>query len=270
MTAFRKMTGSHAQVTVWRIVAGALLIGAWAFAPLHAEEVDAKGLFLSKARDGLKFNVLLDRDGRQSTVSTGHRFRSGDRMRFQFEINRDAYVYVVHRQIDGDPASEAVSRYAGLKGIRMVLGSGSSSADLPRDTVSPTDVAGSAKPLNYRLLFPSQGAGRENKLTANKVHAVPYTERRHFAMDDDPGIEKLYVIVSPAKLERLEGLFGNDGTLAEEGGADGRVTAMLAQYSGNAGVSIGKGIMVESYGVGVEPGKPFMAEVDLAHYVSQP
>ena len=41
---------------------------------------------------------------------------------------------------------------------------------------------------------------------------------------------------------------------------------MLAEYSDNASVSIGKGIFIDSYSVGVDAGKPFMTEVDLAHY----
>ena len=84
-------------------------------------------------------------------------------------------------------------------------------------------------------------------------------------MDDNPGIEKLYLVSSPTRLQDLEALFrGGNGEVA--GNDAGKVTATLAQYSDNANVSIGKGIVVESYGVGVDAGKPFMTEVDLAHY----
>ena len=246
----------------------ALVFVAAALVPVAAIAVDPKGLYLSEAREGLKFNVLLERDGLEKTVSTDYGFRDGDRLKFRFEINQDAYVYVVHRQIPGDPSSEAVSRHAGLKGIRMVLNPGQPAAARPSGSGAGPAETAAAGPLAYTLLFPSEGAGSANKLEAGKMHDVPLRHGRVFAMDDQPGIEKLYVILAPSKLQRLEQFFGENGKHHESGGSGRQLTAMLAEYSGNAGVSIGKGISVEtreSYGVAVESGKPFMTEVDLAH-----
>lgn len=251
----------------------ALLVGIGAFV-LNAES-DPKGLFLSEARDGVKFNVLLDRGDSERTVSTGYRFESGDRMRFQFEINRDSYVYFVHRQIDGDPTSAPVSQYAGLKGIRFVMNEQPARTrpappTPPRPAsarpASPVSPARDGTPVRYKLLFPSDGAGRQNKLVAKKSHTLPLADGVHFEMDETPGIEKLYVVVSPTRLNRLEGLFAADGAIIDQGDASRNVTEILARYSDNANVSIGKGIIVDSYGVGVDEEKPFMTEVDLAHH----
>lgn len=243
------------------------------------EEADAKGMYLRQAKAGIKFNVLLDRDGRETPVSSGHHFRSGDRMRFLFELNSPAYVYVVHREIKGDPSSSSVSRYAGQKGIRFVHSSSAArtkppagarqttGTTEPRETVSPPPaVEVSSRPSRYKLLFPSTGAGRSNKLDAGVIHAVPWSDGRQFTMDDSPGIEKLYLISSPTRLEELESLFDAETGNLSEGVAAGTLTARLVDYSDNAKVSIGKGITVESYGAGVDTGKAFMTEVDLAHY----
>lgn len=178
-------------------------------------------------------------------------------MRFQFEVNRDVYVYVARREIKGDPASMAVSCYAGQKGIQVIHASAVARAE-------PAEAA--EEPAVYRLLFPSGGAGLKDLLRAGEPHAVPWKRGRHFLMDDDPGIEKLYLVVSPTRLEDLERFVepGN-GEFVEDGG-EPRLTARLAALSGNASVTIGKGIVVDSYGVGVDSEKPFMTEVDPAHY----
>lgn len=250
------------------VLAAVAIVGSAPFAPVvaTAEEVDPKGMYLAEATGGVKFNVLLEREGREVPVSSGHRFRSGDRMRFQFEINRDAHVYVVHREFKGDPESADVSQYAGTKGIQMVLRPAVSRSE-PQEPARPTArPAATQDPPVYRLLFPSSGAGRANRLESGAVHTVPWTEGRQFSMDDNPGIEKLYLIASPTRLENLESVFeAGDGRVTDEGGAR-RVTSMLAEYSDNASVSIGKGIFIDSYSVGVDAEKPFMTEVDLAHY----
>ena len=62
----------------------------------------AKGIYLDTGenrRPAMRFNVELYRDGEQTTVPTTFAFRDGDRMRFRFELNRDCYVYVLHRTV---------------------------------------------------------------------------------------------------------------------------------------------------------------------------
>ena len=257
------------------------LIGTGALAPglLAAEEVDAKGMYLQQTKSGIKFSVLLNREGRETPVSSGYRFESGDRMRFQFQLNNPAFVYVVHREIKGDPASKAVSRYAGQKGIRFVRSSQASASEptrapqqsaettAPREPVAPPAATGALPGATpYKLLFPSEGAGSANKLDAEVVHTVPWSDGRQFTMDESPGIEKLYLVASPTRLEGLEAMFDSKTGELNEHADEGTLTARLVSYSDNAKVSIGKGITVQSYGAGVDSAKAFMTEVDLAHY----
>ena len=137
----------------------------------------------------------------------------------------------------------------------------------PRITTAANPPSAAAEePAVYRLLFPSGGAALKDMLRAGEPHPVPWKRGRHFLMDNDPGIEKLYLVVSPTRLEDLERLVApGNGEFVEDGG-EPRLTARLAALSGNASVTIGKGIVVDSYGVGVDSEKPFMTEVDPAHY----
>ena len=57
------------------------------------ESVDPKGIFVDDGGNrhtNVKFNVLLDRDGRERTVNSDYRFLDGDRVKFQFQLNRES------------------------------------------------------------------------------------------------------------------------------------------------------------------------------------
>ena len=253
------------------VLAAAALL-AWGGSGLEAgERADAspKGIYLSEGKErrtGVRFNVLLNRGGKSRIVSTNYRFRDGDRMKFQFALNRAAYVYVVHRSLEGDPDSDRVRRYAGPKGIEVVRGE-----DRSRRR------AGS-----YRLLFPNRAVGLDNRLKARRLYRVPAARDKYFKMDDNPGIEKLYLVVSRKRLDIEEHFDLGDGGVhrsratggegrREDSGGDvlDRLTAKLAGYAGNTQRSLSKGIEVEEvdgYGIGVERGRALMIEVDLAHH----
>ena len=274
------MTQRFITFTGWGAIALLALGGHPAWAQVGGDTLQPKGIFLSDSDDrktAVKFNVLLKRDGKERLVESNHRFRDDDQMRFQFELNRDSYVYVVHRTFDGDPGSDRVRRYAGPKGIEVVRDENRRS-DRPSDRDRSRSGRGEA---SYQLLFPSEKTGRSNYLKARTRHTVPTDRDTYFTMDDNPGIEKLYLVVSQKQLDIGDHFDLQDGRLrrSESGGAgrrddsDGDVlnqlTAKLAQYSGNAALSFPKGIRVEEadgYGVGVERGKPLMVEVDLAHH----
>ena len=269
------MTACSARVARWMQA----LVATGGLAVLFAaggESVDPKGIFVAggdERRTSVKFNVLLERDGRKRTVNSDYRFLDGDRMKFQFQLSRESYVYVVHRTFPGDPGDDRVRRYAGAKGIEVVrdddrrVGGGRSGRD------------------RYRLLFPTRGTGRENRLRAGAVHTVPFERGSYFTMDDEPGIEKLYLVASPTRLGIEELFDGLDGALRRRPGQprgsgggvrerDDRDEDVLAQlnrrlveYSRNAAVS--KGIHVErddGYSAGVDGDRPFLTEVDLAHH----
>ena len=251
------------------LAAGALLVWGGLAAPAQEQEdASPKGIFLSDGEDrqtGVRFNVLLNRDGQARVVSSNHRFRDADRMKFQFTLNRHSYVYVVHRTFEGDPRSDRVRRYAGPKGIEVV-----------RD--DNRDRGGAS----YQLLFPNEKVGRNNRLKTRRLYTVPADRDKYFMMDDNPGIEKLYLVVSPKRLDIEDHFDIRDGGVRRRGRPDGdgrrdnsssevldRLTAQLAEYAGNADLSLSKGIEVEevdSYGIGVERDRPLMIEVDLAHH----
>lgn len=244
-------------------------------------DLSPKGIFLSEGEDrqtGVRFNVLLNRDGQSRLVSSNYRFRNADRMKFQFALNRSAYVYVLHRTFAGNPSSGRVRRYAGPKGIEVVR-----DESRERERSSDRDRRRRDRDsASYQMLFPNEAVGLDNRLKARRLYRVPASEDTYFTLDENPGIEKLYLVVSPERLEIEEHFDLRDGRVRRGRPTSGdgrrddssedvlaRLTAKLAQYAGNSNLSMSKGIEVEevdSYGIGVERGKPLMIEVDLAHH----
>lgn len=188
-------------------------------------------------------------------------------MKFQFALNRAAYVYVVHRSLEGDPGSERVRRYAGPKGIEVIR----------EERRERGRRLGS-----YRMLFPNREVGLDNRLKKRRLYRVPAAKDKYFRMDDNPGIEKLYLVVSRKRLDIEEHFDLEDGGVrrGRRSGGEGRrddsgrdvldrLTGKLAAYAGNTQLSLTKGIEVEEvdgYGIGVERDRPLMIEVDLAHH----
>ena len=240
-------------------------------------DVTAKGIFVDGGQSGqtaVKFNVLLKRDGRERTVNSNYRFEDGDQMKFQFELNKSAYVYVVHREFRGDPSSRQLQRLAGPKGIEVVR-------DDDRRRRRDERPGAGRRREGYQLLFPTREVGRSNRLAAGKVHTIPADPDLYFTMDDRPGIEKLYVVASDREVDITEQFELSDGSM-RRGNGGGRtddtnddvlsqLSAKLASYAANALNLFEKGIKVErerdNYGAGRDSKKPFMTEVDLAHHV---
>ena len=243
-------------------------------------DLSPKDIFLDRGKSGrtaVEFNVLLKRDGRERTVYSNYPFQDGDQMKFQFELNKAAYVYVVHREFQGDPSSRELQRLAGPKGIEVVR-------DDDRRRRRPVDERpGSGRRRGgYQLLFPTREAGRSNRLVAGKVHTIPADPELYFTMDDRPGIEKLYLVASEREIDITEQFDLSDGSMrrGSGGGRDdtdddvlSQLSAKLAAYGANAEIEYvvtGKGIDLarerDNYGAGRDPRKPFMNEVDLAHH----
>ena len=241
-------------------------------------DVTAKGIFVDGGQSGqtaVKFNVLLKRDGRERTVNSNYRFEDGDQMRFQFELNKSAYVYVVHREFRGDPNSEELQRLAGPFGIEVVR-------DDDRRRRDERPGAGRRRE-GYQLLFPTREVGGSNRLAAGKVHTIPADPDIYFTMDDRPGIEKLYVVASDRETDITELFELSDGSMRPGSGGGGtndtdddvlnQLSAKLASYAANAETEFKLaelGIRLErerdNYSAGRDPKKPFMTEVDLAHH----
>lgn len=225
----------------------------------------AKGIYVEGSRPAMKFNVLLDRDDKTQVVSTSYAFRSGDRMKFQFDLSKDLYVYVLHRAVDGD--ERAMDRYAGAKGI----------------TVIHDDDRKNHRRDSYDLLFPSKASGDKNLIRAHSVASIPRDDGSYFRMDNQAGMEKLIVVASPKKIQiedyfdietghiRDDGAGRNPGNDRDEDVLD-RLNRSLLEFSGNSLVEQpSKGIIVEGpqdgngYAAARDSGKAIVVTVDLRH-----
>jgi hypothetical protein len=242
-----------------RSTATATLALAFTVSALAQEDVRAKGIFVDNGdsrQTAMKFNVLLDRAGRQTSVPSTHRFVNGDRMKFQFELNREAYVYVLHRTVNGEP--DNLRKYAGPMGI-----------DIIRD-----DDRRQPDQAKYQVLFPARSTGQANRLASRRVYSVP-TGEVFFNMDDNPGIEKLFVVVSdsPLDISRWPGVVGevgaaqNNNRRPNRDDSDDDATSRLKRYAANSEMSVSKGMgVVNGYGIGIDRAKPMVFQVDLNHY----
>ena len=226
------------------IAAGAL--------PVPAQQQNgARGIYIEGARPAMRFHVALDRDGHTSNVSAEYAFRSGDRMKFEFDVNKDCYVYVLHRTVEGDAAK--VARYAGTRGIEVM------SEDDRRDR----------KTDSWELLFPNLQSGRDNLIKANAVTSIPSSPGQFFRMDENPGMEKLTIVAAPRPLG-LEAYFDLASGKLHEGSGDDvrtRLARSLTDYGGNSVVdSSTRGIeIVDGYAGSKDSAKPIVVVVDLRH-----
>jgi hypothetical protein len=216
---------------------------------------DAKGIFIDAGsspskpatRVAVKYSVLLERNGETHTVPQGYRFIEGDHLKLQITSNRDAYIYVFHQTVPGDP--ESLSSHSGSKGIAVVN-------DSPCET-----------------LFPIGGGANNNLIRAKQVATIPGTTKS-FELDDHPGIEKLVVVVSAKPTTVAKYCNAEDGRPAREGSPDNSSRSGSAQFnkeleemSVNALQTPSKGIqIVDDYAAASNGEKPMAVTVDLKHY----
>ena len=216
------------------------------FAGSNEARLTAKGIYHDVdryQRSGLKFRIVLDDDGTERRVSTTHPFNSGDRFTFSFEINRNTHIYVINRTQVSTTASVA----AGYQ---------------------PKRVSRTSRLSEPRLLFPTSRAGNNNRLASNTAHDVP--NRGYFVMDQESGIEKLYVVISDKQLDFSDFFYTNNGKLRSS--AHPKTTALQAKldsWKDNALLElVPKGIVheVDGYGATVDATRPAVVEIDLKHY----
>lgn len=235
----------HLSRTLILAIAAVTLVPAAASLAAEDEKLTAKGIYHDVdryQRSGLKFNIVMDEHGKGRRVPTTFPFRTGDRFTFRFEINRDTHVYVINRT----QVSPGASLTAGYE---------------------PKRVRG-ASIGEPRLLFPTSQAGNNNRLASNKEHAVP--RRGYLVMDDQTGVEKLYVVISDRRLDFSD--YFRPGTGELRSSTNPRATklqAKLDQWKDNALVElVSKGIRheVDSYSAVVDAKRPAVVEIDLNHY----
>ena len=218
--------------------------------------VQARGIFEDDRALAAKFNVLLVRDGRERRLSTDYDFRSGDEMKFELELNRPGFVYVLNRTFPGD------ARRLQARGIDEVR---------RRDR---QNRRGDRR--QYTLLYPRAGS-RPAALPARRPVRLPAGDRV-FRMDDEPGLERLYVMVSEQRLDideyfEREGLQRTGRRPGGGGSADDDVldqlNANLAEGWANGSAVFARGIIEDErnadYGVVEDARRPFAVEVNLRH-----
>ena len=241
----------NSRTRFWAAIAALLLSPAVTFADSSSRgagepELTAKGIFHDVdryQRSGLKFHVVLDEKGRARPVSTSYPFRTGDRFRFSFEINRNTHIYVINRTQVSTVAPVSAGYRSKHRGRTTRL----------------------SEP---RLLFPTTRAGNNNRLASNKAHVIP--DRGHFVMDAESGIERLYVVISDRRLDFSDFFHGDSGQL--RGSSASRTAALQCRLDGwksNAVVElVPKGIRyeVDGYGATVDASMPAVVEIDLKHY----
>ena len=171
------------------LVAGLVAAGAGGGPQAAGQSATPKGVFEEGRQVGVKFQVLRERDGELRRVATTYPFRSGDRFKFEVETNRSVFVYVLNRTLTGDAQS---LRSKGIEEIR----------DDDR-----RDHSGSRR--QYRLLYPG-GGSRPAAVPAGRRVQFPPGDDRYFVMDDQTGIEKIYLLASERRID-LSGVFRSGG-----------------------------------------------------------
>lgn len=183
---------------------------------------------------------LLSPDGSSTIVPPTRAFWDGDRFQLQFALNQESYVYLLNRTALGDPQSTP-------KGVNV--------ADDLR-----------VKLTTFRLLFPTNQAGTENKIAAHSLQAIPKKGNPPFIMDKESGEEQLFLIVSAKPLAIDKYFEPQDGTLRPEWNDERNLIETLRSLESNTEVSASKGIGVDSSGTARSQQKPILVSVNLKHY----
>lgn len=248
---FRKVLIMMAMATSAAVWSGAPFAAA-----AQAQDPVLKGVervYQEGKRNGVKIAVFATEDSRRRRVPADHQFQSGDRFELELQTNQRAYVYVVNRTLAGDPGTLRD------KGIERI-----------RDDDRRERPRGSA----YKLLYPMKNDPRVAE--ANKPFKLT-----GFRMDEKPGVEKMFIVVSakPIDINRYFDVASGDQRKPRPGGDAGRrddtdddvldqLNKDLADWSQNAESALPKGIErdPEGYGVVRDPGKPGVVELTLLHF----
>jgi len=160
------------------------------------------------------------------------------RFQLQFALKQEGYVYLLNRTALGEPDSTP-------KGIDV--------ADDPQ-----------VKLTRFKLLFPTEKAGTDNKISAHSLQSIPKSAAQPFIMDNESGEEQLFLIVSAKPLSINKYFEPHDGTLRPEWKDETNLLETLRSMESNTEVS--KGIGVDSTGISRSQQKPILVSVNLKHY----
>lgn len=234
-------------------------------------DANPRGIFLESgdsASSAIKFSVLLERDGVKKVVPSSYAFQSGDKMKFQFELNNDRYIYILLRSVSANPAM--LEKYSGKRGIDVIREEDQrATAVSTTTTTTTTTTATTTTTGGYQLLYPTRQSGTANKVAARTTKTVPGGDATWFRMDKKPGIEKLLVVVSDKPLDFSPFFDTLTGKLRANSTVAVQLSQRLVDYSGNSHLSSSRGIEVESYASAAVVAKPMLVPVDLRHGAAQ-
>ncbi len=229
-------------------------------------DANPRGIFLESgdsASSAIKFSVLLERDGVKKVVPSSYAFQSGDKMKFQFELNNDRYIYILLRSVNANPAM--LEKYSGKRGIDVIREEDQRATAGSTTTTTTTTTATTTTTGGYQLLYPTQQSGTGNKVAARTTKTVPGGDATWFRMDKKPGMEKLLVVVSDKPLDFSPFFDTLTGKLRANSTVAVQLSQRLVDYSGNSHLSSSRGIEVESYASAAVVAKPMLVPVDLRH-----
>jgi hypothetical protein len=243
---FRKLLILTAVAVAFAVPAGARLAAG------TQDEASIKGVYREGKRTGVKVSVFAADAGKRRRVSTDYEFKSGDGFELELETNQKSYIYVVNRTLSGDPGT------LNSKGIERIRDE--DRRDRPRTT-------------QYKLLYPMKNDPKV--ADANKPFKLA-----GFRMDDKPGVEKMFIVVSAKPID-ISRYFDVNGDQRTGGGGRDRgrrddtdndvldqLNKDLADWSQNADSALPKGIErdPEGYGVVRDTGKPGVVQLSLLHF----
>jgi hypothetical protein len=217
-----------------------------------------RGLYMDRAKNpdaaGARYHILLEgKDGNKTEVPPTHNFKTGDRFWLQLEVRKPVYVYVLNRTVT-----------AAGKGLVMDRpgNPGSGGAKPP---------SGPAKPANAATKPPVQLPPLHLVFGPEKVDAGAFKMlpgRLALKFNQQPGLEKLYIVLSDNRIPELDRGFGSKG---EVSGNPETLDKELVTWADNAELAVpeanSKGLAIDSnaYAMQRKRGQPVMLELSLEH-----
>lgn len=174
----------------------------WAFAAMSAmageqEGVSERGMALLQKPGSAAYSVILQRGGQTAEVPDNFPFQSGDRLSIKINLKRSAYVYVLNRTLAG-----SADRLEGAsRGIALTGTSAAAPARPEQQSLEAQQVTASP----YVLVYPPKG---HQLLPAGNMTIPPDAQ---LEMDNQAGLEKLYVVISPQPLTNLRDMVAKLG-----------------------------------------------------------
>jgi len=196
--------------------------------PTALAEDPQRGVRLRQRPGNVTYDVELIRGTQRAIVPVTYEFKTGDRFALRVKVAAPSYVYVLNRTFVGSPDE--------LKNNRQIK--------LVPDKAAPNNNGKDDAPKGspYSLVYPAKG----NRLLQPGIVNIIPSPGQLMEMDENPGVEKLLVIVSskPMDIRRyFEGGTGPartapvssvPGKKDSPGDVLGKLNDELAAMAGNA------------------------------------